>query len=55
MVTRAGAEVVNLASYAQEGLIPAESLLTVYRHPGPCGFGGALNQGSWQRRRPNSS
>ena len=39
-------EVVKLwKSYAQEGLLPAESLLTVYRHPGPCGFGGALNRG----------
>lgn len=39
-------EVVKIwRSYADEGLIPAGSLLTVYRHPGPCGFGGALNRG----------
>lgn len=40
------AEVVKIwQSYAQEGMLPAESMLTVYRHPGPCGFGGALNRG----------
>lgn len=32
-------------SFADDGRLPAGSLLTVYRHPGPCGFGGALNRG----------
>ncbi len=32
-------------SYAEEGVLPTGCLLTVYRHPGPCGFGGALNRG----------
>lgn len=32
-------------SYGAEGMLPVDSLLTVYRHPGPCGFGGALNRG----------
>jgi len=39
-------EVVKLwQSYCAEGIVPGGSLLTVYRHPGPCGFGGALNRG----------
>lgn len=39
-------EVVELWSRAaRKHRLPPRSVLTIYRHPAPCGFGGALNRG----------
>ena len=39
-------EVVELWNRAsRKHRLPPRSVLTVYRHPAPCGFGGALNRG----------